>query len=140
MADRELSRIQNLNREAYCAGLHAKAARIARQGAELASERRDHYWRVRLRFWEGASLFETGDTEAATAALMEAARPEPEADPADIYNAITTLIEIAIAGKTAAFTRRLIAQGREHLERSGKTAWRHKLDLLEGDLAWVRGD
>ena len=140
MADRELSQIRELLREAYAAGLYQKAARIARHCAELATERGEHFWRVQFRFWQGASLQSAGENEAATTALMEAAQPEPQADPADTYNAITTLIHIAIATKPAAFTRDLIRQGRAFLERSGKGAWRHKLDLLEGHLAEQRGD
>lgn len=131
--EQELSKIHDLMWEAYRAGLYKKAARIAHQGVELAETAGNIRRKVSFLFWEGANL-QQFDNEQAMIPLLQAATYHPEADPADTYNAMATLIEISISTRPAASTRKLLAQGRDQLRRMGKEAWRHKLDLLEGNL------
>ena len=64
----------------------------------------------------------------------------PEADPADVYSATTQLISISMQRKSASFCRTLIQQSREYLVTIHKEMWRHKLDLLEGELEYSRGN
>lgn len=138
--EREFKKIQELMEEAYISGLHRKAADIAHRGAEQARAAGQHLWRIRFLFWEGENLQCNGERSAAQIPLLEAARPEAEADPADQYNALTTLIEIGLADKDATWCRRLLAQGHAYLESIHKTPWRHKLDFLEGALEARRGE
>ena len=134
--EQDLRKILDLMREAYKAGLHKKAARIAHQGAELAEAAGNIRRKVNFLFWEGENL-RIFDNEQAMIPLLQAATCHPEADPADTYNAMTTLISISISTRPAAYTRKLLAQGREQLRRMGKEAWRHQLDFLEGKMETV---
>ncbi|MEH0019418.1 MAG: hypothetical protein V6Z89_07190 [Desulfobacter sp.] len=131
--EQELKRIHNLVLKAYSAGLYIKAARLSHKGAEQAEAAGKIKEKVSFLFWEGESLGNV-DKEQAMIPLLQAATYQPEANPADTYNAMTSLIEISISTRPAASTRNLISQGRDHLRRMGKEVWRHKLDHLEGNL------
>ncbi len=131
--EQEFHKIYDLMWQAYAAGLYKKAACIAHQGAELAEGAGNIKWKVRFLVWEGASLHRF-DNDQATIPLLQAATYQPEADPANTYSAMATLIEISISTRPVAFTRTLLSQGRDLLRRMGKEAWRHMLDLLEGNL------
>lgn len=137
--DREFHKIRELQWEAYRAGLIRKTAEVAHRGVEQARAVGSDYWRVKFLFGEGMALSELGDSDAAQIALLEATRPTPEADPADQYNALCGLIAIALNERDATYCRRLIVQGYAYLEGVGKGGWRHKLDLLEGQLEFQRG-
>ncbi len=127
--------------QAYNAGLYRKAAGFFRQARRAAEESRDELGRVKCLMWEGESLALAGEADAALPLLLEAAQTSSaEADPADVYNAMTRAIEISADRKPAAFVRRLLADGWRHLERLGKESWGHKLHLREGELAFARGD
>jgi hypothetical protein len=140
LSDRDLEEIKKLLKEAYAAGLSKKSAQIGRRGAELASTVGNIYQKVYFLFWYGVSLAETGDTKGAQIALLEAARPDPEADPADQYNAVCKLISIVLNERDNAYCRSLIAQAREYLAGVRKEAWSHMLDKLEGNLEFNRGE
>jgi len=140
MTDKELEQIKKRFGLAYKAGRYAESAALATEGAALAKRLGDTTWRVRLRTWEGESHWQNKDISAAIAALTEAAEETPGADPADSFNAISTLLSIAVAERPAAEARALLARGHAHLERTGRTASRHMLDISEGNLAARRGD
>lgn len=140
MNERELERVKKRCVEAYKAGHYAECAAVAAQGAALAERQGDVAARVRLRAWEGESHWQNKDIDAAVLALTEAAEETPGADPEDTFNAISTLLTIAIEERPLADAQALLARGREHLERTGRTASRHMLDLSEGNLAAHRGD
>ncbi|MGB5832384.1 MAG: hypothetical protein WBG92_10395 [Thiohalocapsa sp.] len=140
MTERELERIKKRCGEAYKAGHFVESAELAAEGAALAERLGDTLWQVRLRVWQGESHWQNKDIDAALEALDEAAEDRPGADPADSFNAIATLLTIAIAERPAAEARDLLARGRTHLERTGRPASRHMLDLNEGNLAAHRGD
>ena len=136
-----VKRLIELGDEAHNAGLYAKAARFYRQARDLAAQARDELNRVKCLFWEGYCLERTGDSEAAMPLLLEAAYcRSPEADPADVFSAAARLIEISLDRKTAAYIRKVVADTREYLSRMNKTGWAHMLDLLEGELEYVRGN
>ncbi len=137
--DREFEKIKELQWEAYSAGLCKKSAEIARRGAELAGTTGNATWRICFLFWHGEALRRAGDWKAAQIPLLEAARPDPEADPADQYNALTALISIAMRESEAGYCRHLITQGRDYLAAVHKESWSHKLDSLEGGLELGRG-
>lgn len=138
--DQEFRRIQDLQWEAYRAGLYRRAAEIAHRGAEQARAAGNSYWRVRFIFWEGDSRQHAGDLEAARISLLEAARPTPESDPADSYSALVALISVAVKNDEAGYCRRLITQGRDYLVAMAKEEWRHHLDFQEGYLEYYRGE
>jgi len=140
MSERELERVKKRCGAAYKAGNFAEAARLAAAGAELADRLGDAASRVRLRAWEGESHWQDKNIDAAVAALSEAAEEAPGADPADRFNAISTLLTIAIAERPLREVQALLARGHEHLEQHGRTASRHMLDLSQGNLAARRGD
>jgi hypothetical protein len=137
--DKEFDQIFRLLMEAYVAGLCKKSAEIARHGVTLSTSVRNTYWRVRFLFWQGRSLADAGDRNAAQIPLLHAANPDPEADPADQYNAVCALIHISGYERTAGYCRSLIDQARNYLAHVRKEMWSHKLDYLEGDLEFYRG-
>jgi tetratricopeptide (TPR) repeat protein len=140
MSDKALERIKKRCGEAYKAGNYAESARLAAEGAALAERLGDGPARLRLRVWEGESHWQDKNIDAAVTALTEAAQDTPGADPADSFNALSTLLTIAIFERALAEAQALLARGREHLERHDRTASRHMLDLSEGNLAAYRGD
>ncbi len=140
MNERELERLKKRCVEAYKAGHFAECAAVAAEGAALAQKQGDVAAWVRLRAWEGESHWQNKDIDAAVIALTEAAEERPGADPEDTFNAISTLLTVAIEERPLADARILLVRGREHLERTGRTASRHMLDLSEGNLAARRGD
>ena len=144
MSDRaaqpELERIRKHFSNAYRARRFGESARIAAEGAALAQRLGDAATWVRMRVWEGESHWQNQDGEAARAALTEAAAEQPEADPADTVNALSTLLAIAVAERPLGEVRSLLARGRDYLARSGRQGSRHLFDLGEGDLAARRGD
>jgi len=122
--------------QARRAGHYAKAAQTERQLAELAATHGLEQQRVRALLWEGHCLRQLGDHELALAVLMQAANTRsPDADPADVFSALTNLIHLAIARKPVAFSRKLLNQGEVYLLQLGKPEWRHLLDFLAGELA-----
>jgi len=140
MTDRELERIKKRCGEAYKAGDYAESARLAAEGAELAGRLGDAPARLRMRVWEGESHWQDKNIDAAVAALTEATEEVPGADPADSFNALSTLLTIAVAERPLAEAQDLLARGHAHLERHGRTGSRHMLDLSAGNLAAGRGD
>lgn len=140
MTEQALERIKKRCVEAYKAGHYAECAAFAAEGAALADRQGDVAARIRLRAWEGESYWQNKDTDAAMSALTEAAEETPGADPEDTFNAISTLLTIAIEERPLAEARALLARGRQHLERTGRNASRHMLDLSEGNVAAHRGD
>jgi tetratricopeptide (TPR) repeat protein len=140
MTDRALERLKKRCGEAYKAGEFAESARLAAEGAALAERLGDAASLVRLRAWEGESHWQDKNIDAAVAALTEASQETPGGDPADSFNAISTLLTIAIFARPLAEAQDLLARGHAHLERHGRTASRHMLDLSEGNLAARRGD
>lgn len=140
MATTELDKIKQRCGTAYKAGHYAECARLAAQGAALAERLGDAEWRVRMRTWEGESRWQNKEVDAAVAALTEAADDASGVDPQDSFNAVSTLLSIAVEKRPAAEARQLLVRGHRLLERGGRTASRHMLDLNEGNLAARRGD
>ncbi len=141
MTTSSIEKLKDLGIEARKAGLYAKAARFYQQAGKLAEESRNEKERVECLFWEGYCLYLAGETDAAMPLLMEAANcRSPEADPADVFNASTMLIEISLDQKSASFCRKLITQTRNWLAGINKTNWQHNLDWLEGKLEFARGN
>ncbi len=134
-------KLDKAGREAYKAGLHLKAAGFYREARRVAEVNRDERRRVNSLFWEGSSLYSGGEPDAALPLLLQAAETtSPEADPADVYTAMTQAIEIAHTRKPASFVRKLISDAWLHLERLGKERWGHMLSFIEGRLAFAQGD
>jgi hypothetical protein len=140
MTDKTLERLKKRCGEAYKAGEFAESARLAAEGAALAERLGDAPARLRLRVWEGESHWQDKNIDAAVAALSEASEEVPGADPADTFNALSTLLTIAIFARPLAEAEELLARGHAHLQRHGRTASRHMLDLSAGNLAAARGD
>jgi hypothetical protein len=137
----KMKRLKDLGYEAYKGGLYLKAAKIFHQGAELAKTYHNDQMLVHFLFCEGTSYKMAEQYDNALTPLMEAAaNRSPEANPADIYNASTNLIDISLKRKTATYTQNLIQQTRTWLENNHKENWSHLLDLLAGKLAFNRGD
>ena len=97
-----LEDLMQAGRGAYEAGLYLKAADFYRQACRMAEQKggdRQRYYCLRK---EGDALKQGGEAEAALPILLQAAQTiSPEADPADVYNATVTLIDIAIFRKPA---------------------------------------
>lgn len=133
--------LEKMAEEARRGGLYLKAAKIYHQAGELAQAQHDERARVSCLLWEGHSLSLANHYDEALPVLMQAAASRsPEANPADIYNALTSALDIALERKSAAFCCALIQQTRDWLEQNQKEAWRHKLDLLTGKLELYRGE
>ena len=107
MTERELERIKKRCVAAYKAGHYAECAAVAAEGAALAERQGDVAARVRLLAWEGESHWQNKDIEPAIAALTLAAEETPGADPEDTFNAISTLLTVAIEERPAAEARQL---------------------------------
>ncbi len=136
-----IEHLKEMAREAYKGGLNLKAARFFHQAGEIAEAHQDGRSRVNCLFWEGECLFEAGRCDEALPILMEAAASgSPEADPANVYAASITTINLCIMRKSVSFCRKFIEQTRSWLETSRKEEWKHLLDLLEGKLEFNRGD
>jgi tetratricopeptide (TPR) repeat protein len=126
---------------AYAAGHYVQAAKFYRKARELAEQERDHGEAVHAGFWMGTSHRLAGDYENALPVLLAVAHSTaPEADPADVINALTTAAEIVIEIKSARLARALIDDGWRQLERLGNEAWGHLLWYIDGLLACEQGD
>ena len=119
-------------------GDYAQAAQWERKAVELAETLGLASERARALLWEGYSLRQAGDDDLALAALLQALNA-PAIDPGDRFSALTTLLHISLDRKSADFCWALLAQGRRELAES-RQPWSTLLDLLEGELAFRRGD
>jgi hypothetical protein len=129
-------------REAFKAGLYTQAAKFYRQAREVAAGIGDEESRVNSLYWEGECYTEAGqDVDRALSLLLEAASADAvKADPADIFNARTTAISIALTRNPVALTRKLLAETWLLLERLGQEAWGSQLHHLEGELESLQGN
>ncbi|MBK5940222.1 hypothetical protein [Halochromatium roseum] len=140
MSETELNQIRRQFSDAYRARDFAACVRLATAGLHLTEARHDLAAQTLMLVWLGESHWQLKQTEQAVAALSRAAKAEPPADPSDVFNAISTLLNISILERPLAEAKALIAQGRAHLEHHNQQRSRHMLDLSEGDLAARRGD
>jgi len=135
-----LDRLRAQARQARTDGHFARAARLERQAAELATTLGLAGERTRALLWEGYSLWLAGEEDLALAVLLQAANERATtADPADVFAALIAITRISLERKTAAFCRALLEQGRRFLA-DIRRPWAASLDFLEGDLAYRRGD
>lgn len=140
MSETELNQIRRRFSDAYRARDFTACTRLATAGLHLTEASHDIAAQTLMLVWLGESHWQLKETEQAVAALSRAANAEPPADPSDVFNAISTLLNISILERPLAEAKALIAQGRTHLEHQGQQRSRHMLDLSEGDLAARRGD
>ncbi|MCF7978492.1 MAG: hypothetical protein K9L82_10825 [Chromatiaceae bacterium] len=140
MSETELNQIRRRFSDAYRARDLAACIRLATEGLHLTEARHDIATQTLMLVWLGESHWQLQQTEQAVAALSRAAKAEPPADPSDVFNAISTLLNISILERPLAEAKALIARGRAHLEQHDQQRSRHMLDLSEGDLAARRGD
>lgn len=140
MSQTQLEQIRRRFSDAYRARDYTAGAQIAAEGVRLAEAAGDLGARTRMLVWQGESHWQRRESEPAIAALSLAAAAEPPADPADIFSAHSTLLNIAILERPLAEALTLLAQGRALLERYPQLHSGHMLDLSEGDLAARRGD
>ncbi|MEA3638875.1 MAG: hypothetical protein VBE63_02905 [Lamprobacter sp.] len=140
MSETALLQIKRRFSDAYRARDYAACIRQASEGLQLAEASQDVASQTLMLVWLGESHWQRKETEPAVTALRRAAAAEPPADPGDVFNAISTLLSIAILERPLAEAKALIAQGLAHLERYDQQRSRHMLDLSEGDLAARRGD
>ncbi len=140
MSQTTLHQIRRRFSDAYRARDYTACIRLATEGLHLAEASADVATQTLMLVWLGESHWQRKETEPAVAALARAAAAEPPAAPGDVFNALSTLLNIAILERPLAEARALIAQGQAHLERHRQQRSRHMLDLAEGDLAARRGD
>ncbi len=140
MSKTSLNQIRRRFSDAYRARDYADCTRLATEGLQLAESSQDVATQTLMLVWLGESHWQRKETEQAVAALSRAAAAGPPADPGDVFNAISTLLNIAILERPLVEASALIAQGRAHLEHHNQQRSRHMLDLSEGDLAAHRGD
>jgi hypothetical protein len=140
MSETDLDQIRRRFSDAYRARDYAESARLAAAGLALAEAQGDLATATRMRVWLGESHWQRKESAAAVAALQPAAAAEPPADPGDVFNAISTLLNIALIEQPLAEIEALLAQGDAQLEASGRQHARHMLDLSRGELAARRGD
>jgi hypothetical protein len=140
MSETELKQIRRRFSDAYRARDFAACIRLASAGLHLTEASHDIAAQTLMLVWLGESHWQLKQTEQAIAMLSRAAKAEAPADPSDVFNAISTLLNISILERPLAEAKALIAQGRTHLEHHGQQRSRHMLDLSEGDLAARRGD
>ncbi|WP_462321477.1 hypothetical protein [Halochromatium sp.] len=140
MSETELNQIRRRFSDAYRARDYGACTELATKGLQLAEASQDIKTQTLMLVWLGESHWQRKETERAVAALSRAATAEPPADPGDVFNALSTLLSIAILERPLAQARALIAQGHSHLQRHDQQRSRHMLDLSEGELAARRGD
>lgn len=140
MSETELNQIRRRFSDAYRGRDYAACTHLATKGLHLAEARDDLKTQTLMLVWLGESHWQRRETEQAVAALNRAAAAEPPADPGDVFNAVSTLLSIAILERPLAEARALIAQGHAHLQRHDQQRSGHMLDLSEGELAARRGD
>lgn len=140
MSETELNQIRRRFSDAYRGRDYAACIHLATKGLHLAEANDDLKTQTLMLVWLGESHWQRKETEQAVAALSRAAAAELPADPSDVFNAISTLLSIAILERPLAEARALLAQGHAHLERYDQQRSRHMLDLSEGELAARRGD
>lgn len=140
MSKTQLEQIRRRFSDAYRARDYAAGVQIAAEGVRLAEAAGDLGTRTRMLVWLGESHWQRRESEPAIAALSLAAAAEPPADPADVFSALSTLLNIAILERPLAEALNLVDQGRALLERYPQLHSGHMLDLSEGDLAARRGD
>ncbi len=141
--DIEIQRLIKAGCDAYRAGQHRQMERLFRAAIDRAqmlgpvAARQ----RVEAQFWLGVALNDLGKPEAALVELLTAARcPDPAADPADQYNALTKAIDISNNREPVIRIRALLNDCRHRLIQWRREEWDHRLDYLESELAIARGD
>jgi hypothetical protein len=140
MSQTALTQIRRRFSDAYRARAYADCTRLAAEGLRLAESSDDVATQTLMLVWLGESHWQRKETEPAVVALSRAAAADPPANPSDVFNAITTLLTIAILERPLAEVETRLAQGRAHLARHDQQRSRHMLQLCEGDLAARRGD
>ncbi len=140
MSETELNQIRRRFSDAYRTRDYANCTRLAAEGLRLAEASHDVATQTLMLLWLGESHWQRKETEQAFAALSRAVAAEPPADPGDVFNAVSTLLNIAILERPLAEVRTLLAQGQAHLQQHDQQRSRHMLDLSAGDLAARRGD
>ncbi len=135
-----LNKIRRRFSDAYRARNYADCIRLATEGLRLAEASQEVATQTLMLVWLGESHWQRKETEHAVAALSRAAEAGPPADPSDVFNALSTLLSIAVLERPLAEAKALIARGHAHLQRHDQQRSRHMLDFSEGDLAARRGD
>lgn len=137
----EIKNIKELEYKAYASGLYFKASKIALAGIELAIKINDDESLIYFYYRSGHCLSEMGKTDEALFYLLKASQYNPNANPIDIYNAITNIIEISISKKPFKYSQNLLDDARKMIDRDmNKIEWRHKIDFLNGYLEYIRGN
>lgn len=118
---------------AYQSGLHAQATGIYRRAAEQARAGHDMRQYVLCTRWLGNALLWAHQPDEACPHLLEAVSygDHPEADPADVYAAITDLCLLAVWHRPYTFFQRMLAEARDFLARRHLEPWSHRLDRLQ---------
>lgn len=140
MSGQALQQIRRRFSDAYRARDYAASAQVAAEGAALAVQLGDAATQTRMLLWQGESHWQRKETDAATAALEQAARAGPDADAIDVFSAHSTLISIALIERPLAEIEQRLDHARELLRRPGLERAGHMLDLNAGELAARRGD
>lgn len=136
-----LNQLHRAGTEAYKSGLYRQAATLFLRGAELARENGEQSRRLEFLFWAGTSLFLAGSPAEAVPLLLEVVQQgQADGDIADVYNAFTSLIDLALRTRPRAEILTLLQDARAYLERVGRENWRHKLLYLEAKLEIRRGE
>lgn len=136
-----LNKIWNAGFEAYSSGLFHKAVQIFAQGVEQARKQNDERWEVKFLFCQGECLMNLNQTEEAVTVLMQAANhSSPNANPADVYNSLTKLIELSLINRNYPEIQQLIDQTQLWLKQQNREHWQHRLQFLKGMLEYQRGN
>jgi hypothetical protein len=122
-----------LGNTAYQAGLNHQAVALFRRAAELALEQNDVAAHVHNLRWTGNALIWAGQADEACTFLLQAVSfdGQPEAEPEDVYGALTDLCMVALRSRPYALLRRMLADARDFLRRRRLDRWGHRLDLLQ---------
>jgi hypothetical protein len=127
--------------EAYSDTQWLRAAEIFGKALEIAESINDTRKIVNYRFWRGASLFGAGKLRQALAVLTPTLKEgNTGGDADDIYNTLTTYIELAqdLPVNLGAIEK-AFQQTENFLRDSGNLEWRHQLLLLQAQLYTLRG-
>jgi len=140
-AQEQMQSLADAGWEAYKDIQYLRAAEIYAKALEIAESINDTRKIVEYRCWRGVSLCQAGKLRQALAVLTPTLKDGNTGGNADdIYNTLTTYIEIAqdLPVNLGAIEK-AFQQTENFLRDSGNLEWRHQLLFLQADLYKLRG-
>ena len=140
-AQQQIESLEYAGHEAYKDTQWLRAAEIFGKALEIAESINDTRKIVNYRSWRGTSLFEAGKLRQTLAVLTPTLKEGTTGgDAADIYNTLTTYIDIAKSlPVNLGAIEKAFQQTENFLRDSGNLDWRHQLLFSQAQLYQRRG-